>query len=185
MENKEITKEVEKRLRVAYSEIIEVTKLVKSLSDEDKDKELILKNIKIIEDHVAQLKNYTGEINNSPIKKCPYCGTEVVEASNKEIYGREYGNGKCLICKNKQCKAYVLVNDDGTPFGAMADKELVNLRKEAKALLEAYWVNGKYKRQTTFEKLALKLGLRKHDCVIAKFDKETTLRAIDVLKKGL
>lgn len=36
---------------------------------------------------------------------CRYCGSPVVFTSNAEIYGREYGDGKCYLCRN--CKAFV------------------------------------------------------------------------------
>ena len=36
---------------------------------------------------------------------CRYCGNPVVYTSNSEIYGKEYGNGKCYLCRN--CKAFV------------------------------------------------------------------------------
>lgn len=39
---------------------------------------------------------------------CRYCGHEVVFTSNAEIYGKEYGNGKCYLCKN--CGAFVGVH---------------------------------------------------------------------------
>ena len=34
---------------------------------------------------------------------CRYCGNPVVFTSNAEIYGKEYGNGKCFLCR--KCKA--------------------------------------------------------------------------------
>lgn len=36
---------------------------------------------------------------------CNLCGGSVVYTSNAEIYGREYGSGKCYLCT--QCGAYV------------------------------------------------------------------------------
>lgn len=41
-------------------------------------------------------------------KLCRYCGHEVVFTSNAEIYGKEYGNGKCYLCRN--CGAFVGVH---------------------------------------------------------------------------
>jgi hypothetical protein len=37
--------------------------------------------------------------------KCNICGGKVVYTSNAEIYGKEYGSGKCYLCQN--CRAYV------------------------------------------------------------------------------
>ena len=31
---------------------------------------------------------------------CRYCGNPVVFTSNAEIYGKEYGNGKCFLCRS-------------------------------------------------------------------------------------
>ena len=41
---------------------------------------------------------------------CRYCGSPVVFTSNAEIYGKEYGNGKCFLCR--KCKAYVGVHTE-------------------------------------------------------------------------
>ncbi len=41
-------------------------------------------------------------------KVCRYCGSPVVFTSNAEIYGKEYGNGKCYLCR--KCKAFVGVH---------------------------------------------------------------------------
>ena len=51
---------------------------------------------------------------------CRYCGSPVVFTSNAEIYGKEYGNGKCFLCRN--CKAYVGVHTETlTPLGTLAN----------------------------------------------------------------
>lgn len=41
-------------------------------------------------------------------KVCRYCGSPVVFTSNAEIYGKEYGNDKCYLCR--KCKAFVGVH---------------------------------------------------------------------------
>lgn len=61
---------------------------------------------------------------------CRYCGSPVVYTSNAEIYGREYGNGKCYLCRN--CRAFVGVHTGtDTPLGTLANDELRQYRKTA------------------------------------------------------
>ena len=54
---------------------------------------------------------------------CPYCSSPVIFTSNADIYGKEYGNGKCYKCIS--CDAYVGVHT-GTrePLGRLANKLL-------------------------------------------------------------
>jgi DNA-directed RNA polymerase subunit RPC12/RpoP len=60
---------------------------------------------------------------------CPYCNSKVICTSNAEIYGKEYGNGRCYKCTS--CDAYVGVHD-GTniPLGRLANKQLRELKKK-------------------------------------------------------
>ena len=37
-------------------------------------------------------------------KKCNLCGGDVIYMSNTNVYGREYGSGRCYFCLG--CEAY-------------------------------------------------------------------------------
>ena len=69
---------------------------------------------------------------------CRYCGSPVVFTSNAEIYGREYGDGKCYLCRN--CKAFVGVHPGtDTPLGTLANAELREWRKQAHYWFDQIW----------------------------------------------
>lgn len=114
---------------------------------------------------------------------CPYCGDAVVFTSNAEIYGREYGNGKCYRCTN--CDAYVSVHS-GTaiPKGRLADRELRALKKEAHGLFDPIWQTDRRKRDVAYGWLAKQMGIPERECHFGWFDKEQTLLAISILKKA-
>lgn len=73
-----------------------------------------------------------------PPSICRYCESPVVYTSNAEIYGREYGNGKCYLCRN--CGAYVGVHT-GTliPLGTLANYELRKARNKAHIEFDKLW----------------------------------------------
>ena len=69
---------------------------------------------------------------------CRYCGNPVVYTSNAEIYGREYGEGKCYLCRN--CRAFVGVHPGtNTPLGTLANEELRRYRKAAHYWFDQIW----------------------------------------------
>jgi hypothetical protein len=113
-------------------------------------------------------------------KECPYCSSDIVYTSNKEIYGKEFGSGKCYKCT--KCDAYVGVHK-GTdiPLGRMANKELRDLKKRAHALFDPIWQNGKKKRSQAYSDLAKKLGIKADECHFGWFDKEMLERSISIL----
>ena len=95
---------------------------------------------------------------------CRYCGSTVVYTSNAEIYGKEYGTGKCYLCRN--CRAFVGVHPGtDTPLGTLANAELREWRKEAHFWFDRIWK--KPTRITTrynaYGYLARKMGLPRED----------------------
>lgn len=122
-----------------------------------------------------------NRVANYPIPEtCSYCNSKVIYTSNKEIYGKKFGNGKCYKCT--ECDAYVGVHD-GTniPLGRIANKELRTLKKKAHALFDPIWKNGEKKRGEAYGDLAKKLGIPKKECHFGWFDKEMLEKAIEVL----
>lgn len=108
--------------------------------------------------------------------KCPYCDSEVIFTSNSEIYGKEYGNGKCYKCT--KCNSYVGVHS-GTkiPLGRIANKELRELKKECHALFDPLWKSGRITRNDGYKSLAKALNIPHKDCHFGWFDKEMLLKA--------
>ena len=117
---------------------------------------------------------------------CRYCGSPVVYTSNAEIYGREYGTGRCYLCR--KCGAFVGVHP-GTdiPLRTLANEELREWRK-----LAHYWFDQIWKRPlriTTRYKaygwLAEKLGKRREYTHIGMFEIDDCEKTINFSKKRI
>ena len=117
-------------------------------------------------------------------KICRYCGSPVVYTSNAEIYGREYGNGKCYLCRN--CKAYVGVHT-GTqiPLGTLANKELRDIRHKAHNEFDQLWKSNKMTRYNAYKWLANEMNLEIKKTHIGWFEKGQCLKVIELVKNKL
>ena len=127
------------------------------------------------------------KIDVLPIPKtCRYCGNPVVYTSNSEIYGKEYGNGKCYLCRN--CRAFVGVHT-GTkiPLGTLADNKLRKARNEAHYCFDKLWKEPAriMKRNEAYGWLAKQLGIEKEKTHIAWFEIEQCKKVIELVKKKL
>ena len=110
---------------------------------------------------------------------CRYCGSPVVYTSNAEIYGREYGEGKCYLCRT--CRAFVGVHP-GTdiPLGTLANEELRRYRKAAHYWFDQIWkkplrITTRYK---AYGWLAEQLKLPRESTHIGMFEKEECEKTI-------
>lgn len=117
---------------------------------------------------------------------CRYCGSPVVYTSNAEIYGKEYGTGKCYLCRN--CKAFVGVHPGtDTPLGTLANEELREWRKEAHFWFDRIWK--KPTRITTrynaYGYLARKMGLSREETHIGMFEIEQCKKVIEFSKEKM
>lgn len=115
---------------------------------------------------------------------CRYCGNPVVLTSNKEIYGREFGNGKIYLCRN--CGAFVGTHP-GTdiPLGTLANEELREYRKEAHFWFDRIWkrptrITTRYK---AYGWLALKMELPREKTHIGMFEKEQCIKVVELVKQ--
>lgn len=125
-----------------------------------------------------------NKIDILPIpKKCRYCGNEVVLTSNSEIYGREYGNGKCYLCRN--CKAFVGVHT-GTiiPLGTLADDKLRRARNEAHKIFDTLWKGNSRQmtRYNAYKWLANKMNLKIEETHIAWFEINQCKKVIELVR---
>lgn len=117
---------------------------------------------------------------------CRYCGSPVVYTSNAEIYGKEYGTGKCYLCRN--CRAFVGVHPGtDTPLGTLANEELREWRKEAHFWFDRIWK--KPTRITTrynaYGYLARKMGLPREETHIGMFEIEQCKKVIEFSKEKM
>lgn len=117
---------------------------------------------------------------------CRYCGSLVVYTSNAEIYGKEYGTGKCYLCRN--CRAFVGVHPGtDTPLGTLANEELREWRKEAHFWFDRIWK--KPTRITTrynaYGYLARKMGLPREETHIGMFEIEQCKKVIEFSKEKM
>lgn len=115
---------------------------------------------------------------------CRYCGSEVVFTSNAEIYGKEYGEGKCYLCRNR--RAFVGVHP-GTdkPLGTLADEELRRWRKAAHFWFDQIWkkplrITTRYK---AYGWLAERLGIPREHTHIGMFEKEECEKTIELSRE--
>lgn len=114
---------------------------------------------------------------------CDYCGNPVIFASNAEIYGKEYGSGKCYMCTS--CDTYVGVHE-GTmiPYGKLANQELRDLKKECHCLFDPIWTKNRWiNREQAYGKLATLLGIPIEECHFGFFDKDMLHRCLEILSK--
>ena len=111
---------------------------------------------------------------------CPYCGHVVVLTSNSELYGREYGNGKCYLCRN--CKASVGTHPGGNkPLGILATKEMKVLKKCCHDLFDPIWKARKINRGKLYSILAAKLDIDVKDCHFGYFETDRLLQSIRLM----
>jgi hypothetical protein len=122
-------------------------------------------------------------VDKYPITKvCPYCGSEVVLTSNAEIYhGKEFGNGKCYLCRN--CGASVGVHNDlVTPLGILATPEMKRLKMVAHNLFDMCWKSKQISRNDCYKKLADKMGMPVSECHFGWFGEEELKKAISIIR---
>lgn len=124
------------------------------------------------------MEGKTNKIDKYPIPTiCPYCGKEVIFTSNAEIYGREYGNGKCYKCV--ECDSYVGThNGTKIPLGIIANKELRELKKKCHDLFDKTWDYKLHNRGQKYKELAEYLKIPVEECHFGWFNKEILDKAI-------
>lgn len=128
-----------------------------------------------------------NEIDIIPIPtRCRYCGREVVFTSNAEIYGKEYGNGKCYLCRN--CKAFVGVHTGTTiPLGTLANDALRKARNKAHNEFDKLWKQPTriMKRLDAYKWLSKEMGLKIEETHIALFEIEQCEKVVELVKKKI
>lgn len=120
--------------------------------------------------------------------KCNICGGPVIFTSNADIYGREYGSGRCYRCT--ECGAYVGTHEPRPEeaLGILADSEMRMLKVEAHNLFDQLWLNKRDRRKArkkAYAWLAGEMGISQEDCHFGYFTTEQLQQAIRILGGGL
>lgn len=123
--------------------------------------------------------------------KCNICGHKVIFTSNSVIYGREYGSGKCYLCTNNNCRAYVGTHEPRPTeaFGLLADESMRKQRNICHDIFDANWKNAKTSkdrkklRKAYYAKLANDLGIPVEECHFGWFDMTMLQKAYDAMMK--
>lgn len=111
---------------------------------------------------------------------CTFCGHEVVFTSNKEIYGKEYGNGKCYLCRN--CMASVGVhNGTKNPLGVLATREMRVLKKACHELFDDVWKSNQLSRSEAYRRLAWIMQIPQSECHFGHFYTDRLMQALTIL----
>lgn len=121
---------------------------------------------------------------------CNICGCDtVIYTSNKVIYGKEYGSGKCYYCTN--CGAYVGTHKPrpDEALGLLATKEMRDMKMKCHDLFDATWKNKETRkeqceaRNAAYERLAKELNIDINECHFGWFDMDMLDKAYDLLIK--
>ncbi|MCC9083720.1 DUF3268 family zinc-finger domain-containing protein [Enterococcus faecium] len=70
---------------------------------------------------------------------CPYCGANVIWASNEILYGKVYGNGKCYYCTGCGASVGAHTNRPKEPLGILATPPMKRWKKLCHSLFDPVW----------------------------------------------
>lgn len=101
---------------------------------------------------------------------CPNCGAAVHLVSNAEIYGREYGDWPyAYLCETK-CSYVGLHPQTDLPLGTLADRDVREARKKAKAVFFQVKARTGWSRNECYGWLASEMCLPKSETHFGFFD---------------
>jgi len=92
---------------------------------------------------------------------------------NERIYGRRYGHGKVMICKNfPKCDTYVGCHKSGKPLGTPANTILRKLRNQCHEKFDKTWRGKRRSRNEAYKILSEMMNLPIEKTHIAMFDED-------------
>lgn len=120
-----------------------------------------------------------------PPTQCPYCNGPVRLVSNKEVYGREYGDWPyAYACI--PCSAHVgLHPSTDLPLGTLAKKDLRELRKRAKSEFIHYSELRNFDRNSAYEWLAGQMGIVRQECHFGFFREDQAQMALNICQANI
>jgi len=117
-------------------------------------------------------------------KVCNLCGSPVIFTSNAAVYGKEYGSGKCYLCRT--CGAYVGTHAPRPreALGLLADADMRKGKMMCHALFDPLW-KGKpkasKKRKDLYRWLSKQMDVPYDECHFGYFDIEQLRKAYRIL----
>lgn len=117
--------------------------------------------------------------------RCNICGGHVVFTSNATIYGKEYGSGKCYLCRS--CGAYTGTHRPRPKeaLGLLADEPMRKGKSMCHDLFDAMWKGkrkARKKRKDLYAWLADRMGIPVEECHFGYFDIHQLRKAFLILK---
>lgn len=93
---------------------------------------------------------------------CPQCNKEAPWVENREKYGQNFGKSyMCYYCK--LCDTYVGCHENTRrPLGTMADRETLQWRRKAHAVIDPLWKSRGNTREDVYKKLSNYFGEEIH-----------------------
>lgn len=120
-----------------------------------------------------------------PPTECPYCGGPVELVNNSAIYGKQYGRWPYAY-RCEPCDAYVGLHPaTDLPLGTLANAELREARKQAKATFHTLIIKRRWERGEAYAWLSGRMGIPKAECHFGMFDLQRCRLSTDVCVQAL
>lgn len=118
---------------------------------------------------------------------CNLCGGKVVFTTNANIYGSEYGSGRCYLCKD--CGAYTGTHKPRPreALGLLADARMRKGKVMCHSLFDPLWQGkpkAKKKRRDLYSWLARQMDIPAEECHFGWFDLSQLRQAYKILCKA-
>ena len=119
-------------------------------------------------------------------KICNICGGNVIYTSNSQIYGKEYGSGKCYLCTT--CGAYVGTHKPRPreALGLLADENMRTGKKMCHSIFDSKWKNkpkARKKRKDLYIWLSKMMDIPIDECHFGYFDLNQLRKAYKILSQ--
>lgn len=117
---------------------------------------------------------------------CNICGGKVIYTSNADVYGKEYGSGKCYLCT--VCGAYVGTHKPHPKeaLGILADRDIRELKKKCHAIFDSKWEGvpkAHKKRNDLYRWLSRVMDIPVDNCHFGYFGTAQLRQAYEILLK--
>ncbi len=127
------------------------------------------------------------KINLQPTN-CNLCNGKVIYTSNSNVYGAEFGSGKCYLCL--ECGAYVgtHIPRPKEAFGILANEEMRNLKMQCHDIFDKQFLYAsnvfemRKLRKRAYKRMAAALDIPVSECHFGYFDTYMLQKAYTYLK---